>query len=332
MAVFGKRHLLLALLAVWAPVRRGYEVYEDEYKNTQLPGHQDDPRGLPNLPFTVDGNRQSDGVSSVSPLTMTSPSTPYYREDEVEINDPLREHARRKRMSEAEQGVGQRMAGAANREEALIGLFKPDMEIYQWSDFDRTAASLHYYPNKTFPVNASVLWNPSAFAIQTNEEYRVEVKHGQQWTDGQILTDADGYKAHYDAVSKCYVAGGRCRSYLRESRRLPLANWFELVCGVGNYVWKLQEAANGTDRFMPLREDEFTDTIFAVGSDFTFNATDTGELVCFANDNYGQYWNNRGVLHVTVTRTSWPPKLPKNDSTPFRYFDVELTNEERGYR
>ena len=33
-----------------------------------------DRRGLPNNPFTVDSNRLSDGISSVSPLSTTGPS------------------------------------------------------------------------------------------------------------------------------------------------------------------------------------------------------------------------------------------------------------------
>ena len=42
-------------------------------------GSPSDIRGLPNSPFTVDANRLSDGVSSVSPLSTTSPSFPIYR-------------------------------------------------------------------------------------------------------------------------------------------------------------------------------------------------------------------------------------------------------------
>ena len=58
---------------------------------------------------------------------------------------------------------------------------------------------------------------------------------------------------------------------------------------------------------MPLKEDELFPTLFAAGSSSTFVAADTGELICFANDHESLYWNNRGAVDVTVTRTSWPP-------------------------
>ena len=48
-------------------------------------------------------------------------------------------------------------------------------------------------------------------------------------------------------------------------------------------------------------------SLFPVGRNLTFEAEDTGELVCSANDAEGMYRNNRGNLEVTVTRDSWPP-------------------------
>jgi hypothetical protein len=46
---------------------------------------------------------------------------------------------------------------------------------------------------------------------------------------------------------------------------------------------------------------------FFIGYSTTFLANATGELICFANDAFGLYWNNIGSLNVTVTRLSWPP-------------------------
>jgi hypothetical protein len=54
-------------------------VYEDEYQNMDLPGSAKDPRGLPTSPFEVIANRLSDGMSSRSILTTTSPAFPRYR-------------------------------------------------------------------------------------------------------------------------------------------------------------------------------------------------------------------------------------------------------------
>ena len=55
-------------------------------------------------------------------------------------------------------------------------------------------------------------------------------------------TNANGYVARYDAVSRCFVAAGRCRGYLKSQLRLSNAGakWFQLVCGIGNYVYQLQ--------------------------------------------------------------------------------------------
>jgi hypothetical protein len=44
-----------------------------------------------------------------------------------------------------------------------------------------------------------------------------------------------------------------------------------------------------------------------VGLNKTFTAQATGELVCFANDALGLYWNNEGMINATVTLLTWPP-------------------------
>lgn len=58
---------------------------------------------------------------------------------------------------------------------------------------------------------------------------------------------------------------------------------------------------------MPMDEDEFLPTLFHVGLNATFTAQYTGELVCFANDALGLYWNNNGSINATVTLLTWPP-------------------------
>lgn len=139
--------------------------------------------------------------------------------------------------------------------------------------------------------------------------YHIEVIGDQRWVDGSIETSADGYAARYDAVSKCYVAAGRCRSYLNSKLRVVTAraNWMQLSCGIGEFVTLLQLVSENKDRMLPLQEDDFNDTLFAVGKSITFNASYSGELVCFANDSDSLYLNNKGSLTVTVRRVSWPP-------------------------
>jgi hypothetical protein len=52
----------------------------------------------------------------------------------------------------------------------------------------------------------------------------------------------------------------------------------------------------GKERYMPLLEQEFSDSLFVVGSLWQAAATKTGELVCFANDADGFYWDNSGSI------------------------------------
>lgn len=67
-------------LLLQAPFASTYDIYEDEYQNKFLPGSSQDTRGLPNSPFDVVSNRLSDGMSSRSILTTTSPAFPRYRD------------------------------------------------------------------------------------------------------------------------------------------------------------------------------------------------------------------------------------------------------------
>lgn len=173
-------------------------------------------------------------------------------------------------------------------------------------------------PTKTFPVFAAIKWNPSDFAIQENEEYEISAVApldaeytAQTWNDGGIRVDANGYDAHYDAISNCYVAIGRCRSYLKTRRRLETANWMSLICSVGEYVRNVQEVMPSSEidsRFIPIDESRVQKTQFVVGKKTTFISKESGQLICFANDAHTLYWNNGGKIDVTVTRLSWPPK------------------------
>ncbi len=122
--------------------------------------------------------------------------------------------------------------------------------------------------------------------------------------------NAEGYSTFYDAISYCYVGMGRCRSHLRKKPRLARANWMALTCAVGEFVIPLQEIQAGEEasaRYLPLNEAALTGTIFSVGQNVEFRAISSGQLICFANDAQSEYWNNEGMLNVTVTRVSWPP-------------------------
>eukprot|EP00904_Undaria_pinnatifida_P008226 jgi/Undpi1/4533/HiC_scaffold_18.g07887.m1 len=198
--------------------------------------------------------------------------------------------------SRLEQGISPRGAGGFEKVVARYNLLRGNYSATK--------------PTMTFSVNASMRWNPSAFAIQEGETYSVSVPGEQYWRDGHIQADAGGYSVHYDAVDGCWVAVGRCRASLLGARpRLPppLARWMQLVCGVGDFVTLMRSSVPRLERYLPVDEQALRASLLPVGLNLTFVAAASGELVCFANDAEGLYGNNQAAVSVTVTRESWPP-------------------------
>ena len=56
--------------------------------------------------------------------------------------------------------------------------------------------------------------------------------------------------------------------------------------------------------------------MFSIDNTYTFDATpnQSGELICFANDADGLYYDNSGSVTVTITRLSWPPTVKFDDT------------------
>jgi hypothetical protein len=311
----------------------------------ELPGHANDARSLPNLPFSVDSNRRSDGVSSVSPLTSTAPSFPLYKGVGLEDTDSRKINQAALEASQREQGVAGKGAGEFAQNKARLGRFVQeeggiasidpsaipiDLTTKKW-----TGAIPSVKPEATFDVHAGVRWNPSAFAIQPGETYSITVDAAESWQDSvdqedfpSITATTMGYDSVWDVRRKCYKdASGTCRSYFRQNRRYPPANWLHLVCSVGNFVTLLQEVAHGHDRFMPLQESELIKNLFPVDLTYTFTASphESGELICFANDADGLYYDNTGSVSVTVRRESWPPSVDF-DERYVEYLKTSLEN------
>jgi hypothetical protein len=181
----------LALGTALVARSEAYSVYNDEYVNEKLPGHPDDARGMPNLPFTVDANRPSDGVASVSPLTTTVPSFPLYTSSnnyakyEITTADELqarKDHNAKLVENQRIQGLAGPHAGEAEREAAAYN------RLVELGD-----SAYHGPPSGSFLVDSSKRWNPSTFPIQRYETYRISVHGDQRWADGTIETTADGY-------------------------------------------------------------------------------------------------------------------------------------------
>lgn len=297
---------------------------EGFYDYSSIPGGAENNDTQPNVPFIVNTNRNSDGISSTSAFTSSSPRFPYYEGSEANYSDRY-VHYTKYKESAAEQGISIVGAGDADREAARL-------KITSKANYESLPA-----PNKTFTVYAAIKWNPSDFAIQEGEYYRVEVLGNQTgystqfWYDGGIRVNAEGYSSYFDSISNCHVGMGRCRPHLKKRRRLQSANWMSLACAIGEFVRPLTEIKEGEEKdyhWIPLDESALTETIFNVGQSVDFRAVYTGQLICFANDAHALYWNNHGNLQVTVVRTSWPPsnstyykplRLPACDSAQVVY-------------
>ena len=319
-------------------------LYLEGYVNqNDLPGSLLDPRGIPNLPFGTETNRMSDGVTSTDPYDAVSSNFPVY-EGPIQTA-PTRYLSYLEYLQNAkEQGIAVRGSGDSVIEDARMAIVRmmENATLYQKmaSAAKRNQQQHHNAtgpapptPNITFPaptknftVYAAMKWNPSGFAVQKGETYAVFVSpkttaemgtslnyglaSAVHWDDGNIRSNAEGYTAYYDAVSNCYAAAGRCRSYLRKNRRFPNANWMSLICSVGLYVRPMgavQEGNEAETNWLPLDESRLQETMFYVGEFIQFTAVETGELICFANDAHNLYWNNKGSIVVTAIRLSWPP-------------------------
>jgi hypothetical protein len=299
-----KGGIVLLLFSACCLTRVGaLDQFREGFVNTVLPGSVGDTRDFPPFPYSTDTNRLADGVTSAAISTVTSPSFPLYDGSLSNVTDRLDRHLKYIR-SAADQGIAEFGGGDAERENAKDKI----LQIPGYQNITK--------PTTTFPVYAAIKWNPSNFAIQDGETYRIDVlgSHvgfgAQFWSDGGIRVDPNGYDSYYDAISNCYVAVGRCRPYLKNRRRLVEANWMALSCGIGQFVRPLHQVESGEEgasRYLPLDEASLQDSLFVVGVSLEFRATYSGQLICFANDAQTQYWNNKGQLEVTVTRVSWPP-------------------------
>lgn len=266
-------------------------------------------RDLSSTPFNIDTNRFTDTFSSQKAYDVTSPHFALY-------NGPLTDYSQRYlhytnyMKNAAEQGIAGYGASDADRQQAQLAITSQP----GYRNFSK--------PTKSFLVDAAVKWNPSDFAIQAGENYSIIVTnissfsssthHQHTWKDGTIVTDANGYTSHFDSLRNCHVltAKGKCHAYLKKRRRLPSANWFSLICGIGQYVIPLTEIQPGHEnevRWLPLDEGAIGETLLNVGYQLNFQAVYTGQLICFANDAFTEYWNNVGSINITITRESWPP-------------------------
>ncbi len=115
--------------------------------------------------------------------------------------------------------------------------------------------------------------NRTGILLVKDAEYKMEVIPGtQRWKDGWLVP---------------FTAKGRISPHftvLHLFKRKIFAKWFSLIGSVENK----------------------RSTYFKIGvKRNSYRSTREGELICFANDVWGDYWychNNKGVLTLIVTR------------------------------
>ena len=130
-----------------------------------------------------------------------------------------------------------------------------------------TGTTLAPGESREFGVSAREVWNSSGIEMEEGASYRFDVIEYQDWRDWSIETDPDGY-------SRWWLWP------FTWLRRLPDANWFQLVGAIGR-------SRAGT---------------FKIGKGVTERACRSGPLYCFANDVRWMYGNNHGRLTLRVTR------------------------------
>ena len=133
-------------------------------------------------------------------------------------------------------------------------------------------------------VVAKEKFNRVGVKVAAGQHYAFVVADGATWTDLNIVCDANGWLSKdAPAVTRKFIEKSE------KNRRVPAANWFELVGTVG-------------------ADEQHHFQIGLRGKDWTYTAPSDDELYLFANDLMRFYGNNKGSIEVIVTRRSEPGK------------------------
>lgn len=131
-----------------------------------------------------------------------------------------------------------------------------------------------------FEVRSREKYCWSGVRLEEGASYTFYIAPHQKWRDASIVCGPEGWKTEQLSWLKEVVV-----RTLEDNRRVPEADWFELIGSV---------TEDGRDHFR----------IGSGGPDRLYTAKRAGDLFCFANDLDSKYGNNRGALHVVIKRES----------------------------
>lgn len=129
----------------------------------------------------------------------------------------------------------------------------------------------------SFTVRAADQYNWSGVRLRKGQTYRFDIAGDEQWQDADISCGPSGWTSEeLPWYKEAFV-----RKF-EDKRRVPEANWFELIGSLDDE----------TDYFR----------IGAGGDAHLYTAPRDAELYAFANDLKTRYGNNEGQLEVKITR------------------------------
>ncbi len=157
--------------------------------------------------------------------------------------------------------------------------------------------------SRSFDVFARDRWNTTDLYLEAGATYRFEAKG--EWLDASIRCSPDGPVTSF-SLGQLFQAPTWISRKLQERRREKRSNASAIVPGAPReskapYFCLIGVVASGIGADDKTKELMPHDT-FQIGSSNTHTPDESGYLYCFANDLWSLYGNNKGCVHLTVSR------------------------------
>ena len=138
---------------------------------------------------------------------------------------------------------------------------------------------------KKIRVDARQKYNSSHVKLHKGATYYFTCDRQQKWFDASIDATVEGWTVEQAIkTKKMGRIQGTLISWTDRFRRVPNANWLELVAAIGNTDDELFRVLEFPDKSHPYKPNH------------------DGEFCPFANDLTFKYGNNRGFVDVVIYR------------------------------